>query len=237
MFAKLLSGLLSNRSALSWLPSQCRVCRAWPAQPVCEACVHQFAQPQQRCETCALPLPGDRRRCGACLKQTPPLDRCLAAVAYAYPWSSLLQDYKFHAEPGLVRSFAALLRAAPWVEAELEQTDLLLPMPLSAARLKQRGYNQALLLARQLAPHKTNTDVLLRIKDTPAQHTLKRAERLTVLNHAFAVDPLHVAEVKNRRVILVDDVMTTGASLFKATSVLKAAGARHVTGLVIARTE
>lgn len=237
MFTKLLSGLLPSRSALSWLPSQCRVCHAWPTQPLCEACVHQFAQPQPRCDTCAMPLPGDCRRCGACLKQAPPLDRCLAAVAYSYPWSTLIQDYKFHAEPGLVRSFATLLRATPWVESELERTDLVLPMPLSNARLTQRGYNQAWLLAKQLAPHKTSADVLLRIKDTPAQHTLPRAQRLTVLKQAFAVEPLHAGKVQNQRVMLVDDVMTTGASLFSAARVLKAAGARHVSALVIARTE
>jgi ComF family protein len=177
------------------------------------------------------------RHCGACLKNPPPLDRCLAAVAYAYPWQTLIQDYKFHAEPGLVRSFATLLRAAPWVEPALDEADLLLPMPLSATRLKERGYNQALLLARQLEPKKTRADLLIRIQDTPAQHTLKRAERLTALNHAFAVEPLLASALKGQRVVLVDDVMTTGASLYTAARVLKAAGASQVTGLVVARTE
>ena len=237
MFAKLISGALPQRLKLSALPSQCRVCHAWPAQPVCEACVSQFAQPHTRCISCALALPAGMRHCGACLKTPPPLDHCLAAVAYAYPWHTLIQDYKFHAEPGLVRSFANLLRAAPWVEPALDEADLLLPMPLSAARLKERGYNQALLLARQLEPGKTRADVLLRIQETPAQHTLKRAERLTALDHAFAVEPLLAAVLKGQRVVLVDDVMTTGASLFTAARALKAAGASHVTGLVIARTE
>ncbi|MDR3370465.1 ComF family protein [Rhodoferax sp.] len=237
MFAKLISGVLPQGLKLSALPSQCRVCHSWPAQPVCEACVGQFAQPHPRCISCALPLPAGMRHCGACLKNPPPLDRCLAAVAYAYPWQTLIQDYKFHAEPGLVRSFATLLRAAPWVEPALDEADLLLPMPLSAVRLKERGYNQALLLARQLEPKKTRADVLLRIQDTPAQHTLKRAERLTALNHAFAVEPLLASVLKGLRVVLVDDVMTTGASLYTAARVLKTAGASHVTGLVIARTE
>jgi ComF family protein len=110
-------------------------------------------------------------------------------------------------------------------------------MPLSEARLKQRGYNQALLLARQLASGKTRTNLLLRIKDTPAQHTLGRAQRLTALTHAFAVEPLQAQSVQNKRIVLVDDVMTTGTSLFTAARVLKAAGASQITGLVIARTE
>jgi ComF family protein len=237
MFAKLLTGALPRRLKLPALPSQCRVCHAWPSQPVCEACVSQFAQPHTRCISCALPLPAGMRHCGACLKHPPPLDSCLAAVAYAYPWSTLVQDYKFHAEPGLVRSFATLLRAAPWVEPALDEANLLLPMPLSATRLKERGYNQALLLARALEPAKTRADILLRIQDTPAQHTLKRAERLTVLNHAFAVEPLLADTLRGQHVVLVDDVMTTGASLFTAARVLKAAGVEQVTGLVVARTE
>ena len=237
MFAKLISGVLPQGLTLPALPSQCRVCHAWPSQPVCESCVSQFAQPHTRCTTCALPLPAGMRHCGACLKQPPPLDRCLTAVAYAYPWSTLVQDFKFHAEPGLVRSFATLLRAAPWVEPELDEAKLLLPMPLSASRLKERGFNQALLLARALEPRKTRADILLRIQDTPAQHTLKRAERLTALNHAFAVEPLLADGLKGQRVVLVDDVMTTGASLYTAARVLKAAGASYVSGLVVARTE
>lgn len=237
MFVKLISRLLARRPALPPLPSQCRVCHTWPAQPVCERCVAQFAQPQPRCTTCALPLPAGMRQCGACLKNPPPLDQCLAAVAYAYPWSTLIQHYKFHSEPGLVRSFATLLRAAPWVEPALDQATLLIPMPLSDARLKERGYNQALLLARQLDGGKTRADLLLRIQNTPAQHTLKRAQRLTALDHAFAVEPLQADVLRGQRVVLIDDVMTTGASLFTAARVLKAAGASAVTGLVLARTE
>ena len=218
------------------LASQCRVCHSWPAHTVCEACVSQFAQPLPRCRSCALPLAAGVRQCGACLTSPPPLDACLAAVAYAYPWSQLIQDFKFHAEPGLVRSFATLLRATPWVEPMLDSADLLLPLPLSPQRLKERGYNQSLLLARQLSAPKTRADVLLRIKHTPAQHTLKRAQRLSVLNDAFAVEPLLAPQLKGKRLVLVDDVMTSGATLHAAARVLRAAGAAHITGLVVART-
>ncbi|MDD2879581.1 MAG: phosphoribosyltransferase family protein [Rhodoferax sp.] len=231
MLTKLFSGLITA------LPGQCRVCHSWPAQAVCEDCVGQFAQPHQRCHTCALPLPNGMPQCGACLKSPPPLDQCLAAVAYAYPWSSLIADFKFHDQCGLVRNFATLLQATPWVEPTLDSADLLLPMPLSTERLAARGYNQALLLARALSAAKTHTGVLLRIQDTPAQHTLKRTQRLTALDHAFAIDPLLAHRVKAARIVLVDDVMTTGASLHAAARVLRAAGASHITGLVFARTE
>jgi ComF family protein len=148
-----------------------------------------------------------------------------------------MADFKFHDQPALVGFFAHLLKATPWVEPALEGADLLLPMPLSRQRLQVRGYNQALLLAHQLSARKTRSDLLLRITDTPAQHTLKRPQRLTSLNQAFAVDPLKVSVLHGARLVLVDDVMTSGASLYTAARVLKAAGATHVTGLVIARTE
>lgn len=234
MFFSLLNG--ASR-VFNLLPSQCRVCHAWPAQPICEACVSRFAQPQPRCETCALPVPSQVRRCGACVISPPPLDACLAAVAYAFPWSDLIVDYKFHDHPGLAHAFALLLRSTPWVEPALDAADLVLPMPLSSQRLQVRGFNQALMLAHRLAPNKTDRRLLLRIKDTPAQSTLKRAERLDSLKDAFAVDPLLIPQLKGARVVLVDDVMTSGASLSCAARALRAAGAAHITGLVIARTE
>ncbi len=231
MFSRLLKGLLNA------LPSQCMVCRGWPTHSVCEACVNRFAQPQLRCQTCALALSAGVRQCGACIKTPPPLDECLAAVSYAYPWSDLIVGYKFHQQPGRASAFALLLRSTPWVEPALDAADLVLPMPLSDARLRARGFNQALLLARQLAPDKTNHQLLLRIRDTPPQSSLKRADRLDSLNDAFAVDPLLSGKIKGTRLVLVDDVMTSGASLYAAARVLRSAGAAHITGLVIARTE
>ena len=219
------------------LPSQCLVCHAWPTQPLCEACVSRFAQPQPRCQTCALPVPMSVRQCGMCVKTPPPVDACLAAVSYAYPWSDLIVGFKFHRHPGRASAFALLLRSTPWVEPALDAADAVVPMPLSRARLQTRGFNQALMLARRLAPDKTESRLLLRIKDTPPQTSLKRAERLGSLKDAFAVEPLLLKRVKGARLVLVDDVMTSGASLFSAARVLRAAGAAHITGVVIARTE
>lgn len=216
------------------------VCRAWPAQPVCEACVVRFAQPVPRCPTCALPVPTCRdagsRPCGECLKSPPPLDACFAAVSYAYPWSGCIAGYKFNSNPGLSATLATLLRSAPWVEPALERCDLLLPMPLSMERLRERGFNQALELARHLAPGKTDATLLLRIRDTPSQLALKRAERRRNVAGAFALEPLRAAGVRGRRVVLVDDVMTSGASLHGAARVLREAGASRVAAVVLART-
>jgi ComF family protein len=219
------------------MPSQCAVCHTWPSQPVCEACVGLFAQPVNRCNTCALLAPAGVQQCGACIVTPPPLDACLAAVTYAYPWSGLVADFKFRQHPGWAHSFAQLLRATPWVEPALDAADLLIPMPLSRQRLLERGYNQARVLACALDRAKLVDGVLLRVLDTPAQRTLPRSERLRAVQHAFAVDPLQVGRVAQRRIVLLDDVMTSGASMHAAARALRAAGAVHITAMVLARTE
>ena len=231
MFRSLLQGIAGR------LPSQCAVCHAWPARPVCDTCVQAFAQPVPRCQRCALPVLAGMRQCGACITRPPPVDHALAAVAYAYPWAGLIAQFKFQQHTGWAHSLATLMRAAPWVEPALESADWLLPLPLTPRRLRERGFNQTQLLARALDPSKVHTDVLLRVKDTAAQSTLPRAERLLGLKGAYALEPLRAAEVRHKRIVLLDDVMTTGATLHEAAHVLRRAGALHITALVLARTE
>jgi ComF family protein len=218
-------------------PGQCAVCRSWPAQPVCEACVARFGQPQPRCLTCALPVPAGIERCGRCVVDPPPLDRCVAAVSYGYPWSGLITQFKFHGQPGWAVPLATLLRSTPWVEPALEQAHLVAPMPLSRERLASRGFNQALELARALAPAKVRAELLLRVRDTPAQAELGLAARLRNVQGAFAVEPLKTGDVHGRHVVVIDDVMTSGASLFAAARALREAGAGHITAIVLARTD
>jgi ComF family protein len=165
------------------------------------------------------------------------LDQALAAVAYDYPWSGLMGQFKFQEHTGWASSFALLMRNTPWVEPALEKADWLLPMPLSPLRLQERGFNQALLLARALEPAKVRADVLLRVKETAPQSSLSRKERLLGVRGAYAVESLRADSVQNKRIVLVDDVMTTGASLHTAAEVLRRHGAAHITALVFARTE
>ena len=221
------------------VPSQCAICRAWPARPVCEACVQRFAQPVPRCRTCALPLPaaaGGPAQCGACIRFAPPLDACFAAVDYAYPWSACIARFKFRQQVGWAQALAELMRHSPWTEPALDRCDLVLPMPLARARLRERGYNQALELARRLAPDKVDAALLLRVRDTPPQRDLNRSQRQRNVRGAFLLDPLRTAAVQGRRVVLVDDVMTSGASLFAAAAAVRQGGAAHITALVLART-
>lgn len=222
---------------LARLPSQCVVCRAWPSTPICEACVTRFAAPVARCPTCALPLAPGTAQCDDCRLQPPPVDACVAACAYVWPWPECIAAFKFRGDAGRAAPLALLLRSAPWVEPALEQADVVLPMPLAPARLRERGFNQAHELAQRLAPGKCDPALLLRIRDTAPQSGLERRDRLHNLHGAFALDPQRTGAVRGRRVVLVDDVMTSGASLFTAAQVLRAAGADHITALVLARTD
>jgi predicted amidophosphoribosyltransferase len=129
------------------------------------------------------------------------------------------------------------MRSAPWVEPALEAADLVIPLPLSAQRLQLRGFNQAWELAQRLAPGKARPDLLLRIRDTPPQSSLPRQERLRSVEGAFAPEPRHQPQLRGQRVVLVDDVMTSGASLQAASAALRSAAVAHLTVLVFARTE
>jgi ComF family protein len=175
--------------------------------------------------------------CGACIRNPPPLDACFAAVPYGYPWSDLVARFKFLGEPGWAESLSGLLRSADGVAAACETAELVLPMPLDAARLAERGFNQALELARRLAPDRTEARLLLRLRATTPQVQLAQAERQANVRGAFGLEPLRFGEVRGKKVLLVDDVMTSGASLYEAAAVLRAAGAARVSAAVFARTD
>ena len=223
-------------------PSLCHICHRWPSQPLCAPCIERFAQPTRRCPTCALTLRPDPDTgrvsdCRNCAQHSSPLDACVAAVSYTFPWSECVARFKFQADPSMARALAHLMRHAPWVEPALDASTLVVPMPLSPTRLRERGFNQALELARHLAPHKTHAHTLLRRGDSAHQVGASRQERLDHVRDAFWVAPDRVSAVRGQRVVLVDDVMTTGASLYEAAQALRSVGAAHITGLVIARTE
>ena len=224
------------RAAAAQVPSQCAVCHAWPAQRVCDACTARFAQPATRCQRCALRVPHGVQTCGACTLAPPLFGACLAAVDYAYPWSSAVAEFKFRADPGWAATLARLLRSTPGVQAAIDAAHTVLPVPLSADRLQERGYNQSALIAQKLAPRRVDVRTLLRVLPTDAQSGLPRAQRLRNLQGAFVVEPERVASLRGQRVVLVDDVMTTGATLHCATQALHEAGVAHVTAIVLART-
>jgi ComF family protein len=244
------------RQAAAWLPSQCAVCHLWQQDVVCADCLARFGAPVRRCLSCALVLPvappsDNLHQCGACIAASShgplPLDSCSAAVSYAFPWDQLIVRFKFGKEPAWARFFANRMLQQMGVQEALPAARWCLPMPLSDARLRERGYNQAALLARELAAQVSATvpqaqgqvddRLLLRVLDTMPQPGLDRAARVANLRGALLVDPLRQALVEGQSVVLVDDVMTSGASLHAAAQALRAAGASAVHAVVFARTE
>ncbi len=176
--------------------------------------------------------------CGECLRLGPAFDRCVCAADYGFPWDALIAQAKFHARPELMAPLGALLAAAVR-HAHAPTPALLLPIPLDPQRLRERGYNQAWELARQLARHlrcPATPALLLRPVQRAHQADLSRAQRLANLRGAFMLQPNRQLEVRGRRVALVDDVMTTGATLREAATVLRRAGASAVDAYVLART-
>lgn len=226
------------------LPSLCAVCHGWGAERVCVDCVTRFAEPVPRCERCGLewlgPLPGagDDAICAACSIDPPPFERTLAAVRYGRPWDALITRYKFHSALDLAPTFADLLLAAHR-HSRLDVPSLMLPVPLSDERLRERGYNQSWELTRRLAGAlgcSADARLLLRIRDTPHQLAFPRDERAANVSGAFAVEPRRRAELADCDITLVDDVMTTGDTAAEVARVLLRAGASSVSVWVFART-
>lgn len=217
---------------------QCEVCRQWCTGALCADCVARFAAPQPRCARCGLRLGVAAPTCGACLPDPPPFAHTVCAVDYGFPWDHLVGEFKFQARPELASALAPLLAAAVR-RAALPLPDGVLPMPLAPQRLAQRGYNQAWELARRVAVAlrcPARPDWLQRPLDTAPQAELGRAARQRNLRTAFMVDPQHRPGLAGRRVVLVDDVMTTGATVREVAAALLRAGAAAVDVWVLART-
>ncbi len=214
------------------LPQSCLLCAGHAHHaPVCSGCRDDLPALPPHCPVCALPNPGGEV-CGACLKRPPAFAATRAAWLYAHPLDRAMQALKYRAELALADWMAGHFAAALPTPAEV---DLLLPMPLHPARLTQRGFNQAALLAAGLGRRlglPVHLEAVTRRTDTPPQAGLDLRQRRRNLRGAFACD----TALTGRRVALVDDVMTSGSSLRELARVVQAAGAVHVECWVMART-
>jgi len=226
------------RAGRAALPQRCALCvAAARGRLVCEACAFALPRIHAACPSCALPSP-EGRLCGACLAHPPPWSRAIAALVYGFPVDRLLVELKYGGRLALAEWAGAALAASVGrslgARDPADHPDCLVPLPLSQARQRERGFNQAGEIAARVAaaidlPLATP---LRRTRHAVPQTALAWKERAQNVRGAFAV---HGA-VHGARIALVDDVLTTGATLAEATRVLRRAGAADVECWVVART-
>ena len=216
---------------LQAIPFECAICKKWPSSSfegvtgVCQSCI------QTHTKAPLFPLPQG-------------LDGCAAAVDFGAPWSALISRYKFASEPGLARLFARLLLRDERVLELLAKADIVMPLPLAPERLEERGFNQALTLAKHLvAKSKIDAVSLIRIRNTAPQRLLDREARQRNVANAFALQAISskayssaARSFEGKHILLIDDVTTTGATLAAAALPLYKAGAARVSAVVIAHT-
>ncbi len=222
---------LGRRIGKLLFSGSCFLCRGEAPDILCADCDADLPRLQGAlCPRCALASPGGAV-CGRCLTQAPQYDATLAALTYRFPADVLVHALKFRGQLALAPYLAELLAGC----ISTKNTDYVLPVPLSRERLRERGYNQSLEIARHVV-RATGTrlaaELCERRRDTPAQMELPLTERAKNVRGAFHCPRL----IAGARVAVLDDVMTTGATLDEIAATLKRAGAARVENWVIART-
>lgn len=220
-----------NNCAQHLLPQACLLCGgASGAALLCANCDSELPRlPAGRCASCALPIP-DGDICGACLDRPPRFDDVTAVFAYGFPVDALIQAFKYGGNLAVATVLGAALGNAVATHA-----DAIIPMPLSPQRLRQRGFNQALEIARgvsRITGIPVMRDACRKVIETPPQATLPWKERAKNMRGAFVCD----ADLSGKKIAVIDDVMTSGATLNELAKNLRRAGAVHISGWVVART-
>lgn len=222
------------------LPAQCALCGIGCPEVLCSPCRAQYlGHGRPRCRQCANPLDDVALLCGCCLRQRPTYDATVTAFDYAAPVDQLLLQLKFAARLALAPLLAELLHVAIQQQPAWEVPQLLCPVPLGPARLAQRGFNQALEIARPLArllDVPLQPRLALRVRETRAQSGVAPQERQANLAHAFAIAVEHAPLLQGCHVGIVDDVMSSGHTVNALAAACKSAGAARVSILVVART-
>jgi ComF family protein len=220
------------------LPQRCELCVAPSGgELICADCEASLARIDTPCPVCALPSPRGEV-CGACIVRPPPFVATVAALVYTFPTDRLLQRIKYGGRIALAQwagtTLASAVRASLARRDRRERPRRIVPLPLAASRQRERGFNQAREIGVEVA-RETGLPLafpLVRIGAGPPQASLPWAQRHGNVRGAFAVRGV----VRGERIALVDDVMTTGATLAEASRALVAAGAQAVECWVVART-
>jgi ComF family protein len=226
-----------------WLKNKqaCLLCeeRTDALFPICVPCEAELPWLGDQCRHCALPLPMSDLTCAQCSNHPPAFDEVLSPWLYDFPVDSLVTRFKHQGAWPMGRLLSELLGQflQHRFDEGLPRPDCLLPVPLAPQRLRQRGYNQAAMLARWLGLQlqvPVHERWLLRTRETPAQQSLDAKARKRNLRGAFAL--VDETQVAGRHIALVDDVLTTGSTTDAIARLLTKAGARRVDVYCLART-
>ncbi len=229
-----------------FFPAGCRICegllKGARRVPICEECLSSFeAPPEKKCEICGqtigwLAAEGEPLLCRACKQKAYAFERARSYSIYEGSLVKAILLLKWERIEPLAALFAERLAEVARREGEFLTAEVVVPVPLHRDRERQRGYNQAGLISRPLArklglPHKAV--LLMRTRPRPNKQVLTFEERWESVRGAFATRP--GSQVDNKRVLLVDDVMTTGATLDACARALLNSGAKSVVALTVAR--
>ncbi|MFI3048318.1 Competence protein ComF [Pseudomonas coronafaciens pv. coronafaciens] len=226
-----------------WLKNKqiCLLCdeRSEVPTPICVPCEAELPWLGAQCECCALPLPGAGLSCGLCSKRPPAFSQVIAPWRYDFPVDSLITRFKHNGKLPMGHLLADL--CGQFLQHRFDEgvprPDYLLPVPLAVKRLRQRGYNQAAMLAGWLGKKlqlPVDEHHLLRSRETAAQQGLDAKARKQNLHGAFTV--IDADWVRDKHLALVDDVLTTGSTAEVIARLLNDAGARRVDVYCLART-
>lgn len=221
----------------SWLwPGCCLLCRQRTASgdEICPGCRADLPWITHSCPRCATPLAVESAPapCGSCQQKPPVFDRASAALRYDAPLDRLITGLKYHRRLTLARTLGQLL--AENLQPTHGLPDIIIPVPLHRTRLRERGYNQSLEIAREVSRQlaiPVDTGIAKRIRPTPAQTSLPLKQRAGNVRHAFAVD----TDLRDTHVVILDDVMTSGHTTNALAKTLRRAGAREISVWVLAR--
>jgi len=227
-------------ASLSWTiaPGRCLLCGlgSGARRDLCAVCALDLLAIEHPCQRCGLPMPPSMAgACGRCRASPPSFDALHAACAYADPADLLVAALKFRKVRAAARVMAELMVERAPADLWSDRTPVLVPVPLHFIRQWQRGFNQSALLAQELSRitgWPVRTRGIRRLRRTPAQTGLSRAARQRNLAGAFSVEPDRTLS----HAIMVDDVVTTGATLDAFGRALGRAGARRIGAWVFART-
>jgi ComF family protein len=192
------------------------------------------------CAICAFPFEydlGEEALCAACINHKPAYDKAFTVFTYNEHSKELIHKFKFADQTYATPYFANWIKRA--AKDALEDADIIIPVPLHKLRLYKRMYNQSALLAKAIARIsnvKYNPYILKRIRNTTPQSGLSQKQRQGNVKNAFAINPKQLAAIKGKNIILIDDVMTTGATIEECCKILRKAGVSKIYVVTLART-